>query len=79
MNSIAFLKWQSDGGKRSQYVRDVTDYLIDHLDITNGDAQGLVEAHWHVVVNCINHPKKIGPDDCARLIEIVSTVPDISE
>lgn len=35
-----------------RYEREITDILIDVLEITNGDAQGIVEAQGDIVAEC---------------------------
>lgn len=50
MKLMDFLNWSADGGERSEYVRDITDLIIERFDCPNGDAQGIVEAQAEIVV-----------------------------
>lgn len=76
MKAMDFLNWQADGGRRSQYVRNVTDALIRNWDITNSDAQGIVETQGRIVINCFNYP--MGIEECALMVQMNCSEPDIS-
>lgn len=77
MKAMDFLMWSADGGPRAEYVGIVTETLQERLDLTTSDAQGIVEVQGRIVVNCFNRGD-IAPEDCALMVDMNATVPDIS-
>lgn len=49
-----------------RFAREVADELIEALDITNGDAQGICEAQDDLLSECFR--KKMGVDETVKLL-----------
>jgi hypothetical protein len=49
-----------------RYEREVADILINVLEITNGDAQGMVEAQGDILMECFKCETSV--TECAKII-----------